>query len=174
MWWSKLIALGMAAVLLGACGFRPIYATGSDADRAVAADLAQIRIDPIADRVGQQLRNNLVDSFGSSIGSPPARYTLKVTLQESLQRLAVQRDQVATRGNYNLQATYTLSDAGGVLHRASHRVISSYNILSSDFANLSAEQDARTRAAREVGEAIRTSLSAYFASRAGGQTSQTQ
>lgn len=172
MWWCRFFALGVVVALLGACGFRPIYGTNPGVGRDVADELAQVRIEPIADRVGQQLRNNLVESFGIGAGNPPTRYILKITLNESVQKLAVQRDQLATRANYQLQATYTLSDGSGQLHRASHRVISSYNILSSDFSNLTAETEARTRAAREVGDAIRTSLSAYFSGRSGGQTSQ--
>ncbi|MCM0018613.1 MAG: hypothetical protein NBV67_01330, partial [Tagaea sp.] len=69
--------VGLPAILAG-CGFEPLHratARGSAAD-----SLAAIRIDPIADRSGQILRNYLLDRL--SPRGTPARpdYVLRVRL----------------------------------------------------------------------------------------------
>ena len=55
-------------------------------------------------------------------------------------------------------------NAGLVRERADKtaRAIAPYNVVDSQFATLSAERDAQERAAREVGEDIRTRLGLYF------------
>ncbi|MCM0018644.1 MAG: hypothetical protein NBV67_01485, partial [Tagaea sp.] len=67
-----------AAFVLAGCGFEPLHRTTA---RGSAADsLAAIRIDPIADRSGQILRNYLLDRL--SPRGTPARpdYVLRVRL----------------------------------------------------------------------------------------------
>jgi LPS-assembly lipoprotein len=47
----------------------------------------------------------------------------------------------------------------------SQKVVSSYDILSSNFATLMAEKDAKTRAVREMSQIIRTQLAVFFVQR---------
>ena len=61
MWWSRALLL-FAVLALGptGCGFRPMYGVPSGPASSVDANLAAIRVGPIKDRIGQQLRNALV------------------------------------------------------------------------------------------------------------------
>ena len=52
-------AAGVLLPLAG-CGFSPLYAEGED-DLSVAAEMATVRIEPLRDRVGQQMHNFLRD-----------------------------------------------------------------------------------------------------------------
>lgn len=156
-----LLALAAAALLAGSgCGFEPINAQRSQASPAA---LAQIEIAPIKDRIGQMLRNELLTAFRPR-GGNGTRYVLTVSLIESLQDLGVRKDTVATRANLTLIATFAISPVGGgePLTGGTVRSINSYNILTSDFATLSARADARERAVRELSQRIKERASIWL------------
>lgn len=148
-------ALGAALLLAtAACDFRPLY--GADGGRTVAA-LADVKVLTIADRPGQILRTMLVERLNPA--GEPARpaYTLQVRLSERIEELGVRKDATATRGNLILSAAYTLAEnkSGRRLASGTTHSVNSYNILTNEFATLSAEQDARRRALRAVSEEIK-------------------
>jgi LPS-assembly lipoprotein len=156
---SAAVATLMLAGLAG-CGFRPLY--GGDAGGS-AASLAQIRIANIPDRPGQQLRNLLLDRL-TPLG-PPARpaYELSVVLREARHDLAIRKDESATRANLVLTASFVLvpADARDARRFAGSAVsTNSFNRVRSDFAALSAENDARNRALRVLAEEIRLRIAA--------------
>ena len=148
-------------LLLGACGFRSLYGTDATAD--APGELATIKVNPIADRLGQQLRNNLLDLLNPRGRPANPRYFLTVRLDQSTQRLAIEKDAFATRANLRLLAKFSLQDPDKGL------VVSSYNLLASEFATLMAEKDAKARAAREIAHDIRTRLAAFFVRQGGGE-----
>ena len=155
-----LVVTACSAALIG-CGFRPLHSKNSGASAVV---LAEIRVAPIADRIGQQLHNLLLDKL-TPLGPPAApRYVLRVKLNESLQNLAVRKDDVATRANLVLRASFSLVRADSDTTLLTNTAISanSYNILRDEFATLSAENDARARAVRELSDAIRTRVAIYL------------
>ena len=152
----------MCLAALAGCGFRPLYSRESSGS---PAHLAEIRIVPIADRIGQQLHNLLLDKLNPMGPPATARYVLTVTVNESLQNLAVRKDEVATRANLIMRVNFVLArrDDGSTL-MTSHAVsANSYNIVSSEFGTLSAENDARARAARELSDEIKSQLGIFLA-----------
>lgn len=165
MWWPRFhLAASIVAMCLAAagCGFRPLYGTDSGAS---VKRLAEIRIAPIADRVGQQLHNLLLDKL-NPLGPPSApRYVLNVKLRESRQNLAVRKDEVATRANLIVRASFQLRSLADdeVVLSANTLSANSYNILSSDFGTLSAENDARARAVREISDEIKSRVAIFLA-----------
>ena len=73
-------------------------------------DLAAIRIDPVADRIGQTLRNDLIERL-TPFGEPRyPRYRLSVQVQRSSQALAIQADTTITRYNLRIDVSFTLTD----------------------------------------------------------------
>lgn len=165
MSWSRAIVLALVAVAVGACGFRPLYGGGRDG--LAAAELAAIRIDPIDDRIGQQLHNELLDRLAPTGRPANADYVLRVTLREGVQRLAVSKTELATRANLRVTAHYQLLDGRNraLLMEDTKTVVSSYNIVSAEFAALANEKDARARALQEMADEIRTRLAVYFVQR---------
>ncbi len=153
-------ALIPGAALLAGCGFSPIYARSS----ATVAELAAIEVTMISGRIGQILRNELLDRLapGGRAGDP--RYRLEVTISQSRAALAIQSDTSVTRYNVRLTAAFALIDtaSGEVLYDDSTIAIGSYNAVQSDFATLVAERDSTRRAARKAGEDIHTLLGVYF------------
>lgn len=166
MSWSKaglLVALG----LLAGCGFRPLYGANAGGGGATE-ELAKVQVAPINDRVGQLVRNRLIDHLTPK-GSTAARpYRLKVVLTESQEGIALARDEAATRFNYQLRGKFTLSEraTGREMLQGSARSIAVYNVVSADFSTLTAETDAKRRAAREISDEIKSRLAVYFSRRA--------
>lgn len=165
MWWFKTLSLLASAVVLAACGFRPLY--GGQEGSEASAELASVKVLPIADRVGQQLHNQLLDLINPRGRPRQPRYTLKILVNEGIEHLAVKKSELSTRANLRLSASYSLQSAGDTtpLMQGSSVVVSSYNILKADFATLIAEKDARARAAREMAQDIRARLAVYFLQR---------
>lgn len=169
MWSSDrraFLALAALGLAVAGCGFRPLYLQ-DDQDGGVLAEFAAVRVAPIEDRVGQELRNHLLDLM-TPRGQPAApKYVLRVELSESIQELAVEETAIATRANLLLRAEYRLFDAAvrESVTRGAVSTVSSYNLLDSDFATLAAENDARSRAAERLAREIRTGLGVFFAGR---------
>ena len=91
-------------------------------------------------------------------------YVLHVKLTEVRKNLAVRKDTVATRANLIMRARFQLvrfSDEV-VLMKNSAISANSYNILNEEFATLSAVNDARFRAVRELSDTIRTLIAVYL------------
>jgi LPS-assembly lipoprotein len=153
-----------AALALSGCGFEPMYARSSAGASPVAAELADVSIAPIADRRGQMLRQALEERLNA--GGEPARprYTLAVSLSESIEKLVFRRDASPTLANLSLVADYQLRPAGGDGPATSGRARTtiSYNISRADFATLAAESDARERAVRELAIEITSRLASHF------------
>lgn len=154
----------LAVTLLAACGFQPLYKTGGPGPGA-GATFETIEVRPIADRVGQELRNHLFDVL-TPRGQPvnPAWY-LDVTLSESIEHIAVEQTSFSTRANLQLSARYELTSAaenGEEMHEGSVSVVSSYNILDSEYATLAAKRDARSRAVVNLSNDIRRQLAVWF------------
>ncbi len=165
----KNILLAAALLLMNSCGFEPLYQKQAGSD-AVNDDLAQVEIlnlrDKIDynDRLGQALKNLLLDRF-NPFGRPQSPfYKLDIKLQSTKTELGFNIVDEATRAKLTLNAEYVLSESktNAVLFRGSSRSINSYNIISFDFATLSAEKNALDRATREIADDITLRISTFF------------
>jgi LPS-assembly lipoprotein len=154
----------LAAVLpLAGCNLRPLH--GGARGAALNRDLAAVEVDPADRRLDQTMRNFLIEELNPAGVQLPPEYRLTVVLQRAKNALAIQLDDVATRFDLSLAATFELKAKADsrVLYRSAIRRVVSYNVRSEPFATLVAEQDAERRAAREVSRQIRTQLALYFA-----------
>lgn len=163
-WKSRLAAALLSTGLLSACGYHPLYAPPGEEAQGISADLQNVGISPIKDRIGQQLRNELIDRMHPKGEPSDPPYVLDVELEQARQKLALRTDETATRANLIVHARYVLHKIGQTapVFEGSTRSVNSYNIITSDFANLVAEREARKRAARELGNEIATRLALYF------------
>jgi LPS-assembly lipoprotein len=162
MLWCRKVLVLVCVGMLAACGFEPIYGTANQQN--IKSELAAVQILPIKDRIGQLLRNHLLDQINPKGRSEKPRYMLSIKLSESKQELAVQKSELATRANLNFVANFSLSPVEGVKARplsGQVRITTSYNILSSDFGTLMTERDARRRAVRELSLDITNRIAAH-------------
>jgi len=151
---------------LAGCGFQPLYGESSGGG-ATLQQARAVAIAPIPDRVGQMVRNHLIDAL-TPRGQPRTPvYELTVALEQTKEGVAFQSDEQATRFNVTLDATFVLREhgTGNVLTRGGTRSVAAYNIVQSEFANITAEADAIRRAARQVADSIALRLGVYFKAR---------
>lgn len=160
---SRRLALAGLALGLGGCGFRPLYGERSYAP-GVQAQFETVYIAPIEDRLGQMVRNHLLDAMNPKGRPRGTAYRLNVALTAVRESLAFREDDVATRVNLRVTANYALrpAHADEVLTHGSTRVIASYNVTRQEYATLVADRDAMERAAREVADEILTRLAVWF------------
>jgi LPS-assembly lipoprotein len=161
------IALAVLLPLLaGACDLQPLYGNRDKAGDAVFNDYAQTKIDTIADRPGQLLRNELLDrmNYRGEPGKPA--YELKIKLTENQQNILVRSDEIATAANLTSIADYELIDIATkrVLTSGRSTSINRVNVLRSPYSTVVSSEDAQRRAAQQIAEDIRTRLGIYFTS----------
>ena len=153
---------------LSACGFRPLYATGPSGV-GPGEVLASIYVEPIPERVGYQLRNQLLDRLGGTGSDDGAEYRLKVSLRERSEGVAIRPNASITRYNYTLFAHYDLYAIGGdtaPVKSGDVSALAAYNVASSPYATVVAEQDAGNRAAGDIAERVRVELAVFFSEQA--------
>jgi LPS-assembly lipoprotein len=158
-----------SAVLAGGCGdgfsgFHPLYGSAALGGVSTQEKFRQVEFAPIPGRVGQRLRNELIfESTGGGEAVPP-EYRLDVAINESVVSTLVQIDGNAQGQVYNLDVAFKLirlKDKSVVLEGRSYGR-AGFERVTSIYANVSARQDAENRAAKTVGEEMRTRLLAYF------------
>jgi LPS-assembly lipoprotein len=169
MSWSKRGALALVALALpglAACGFRPLHA-GSEGE-AVDRELAAVNVEAPRDRIGQVIKNFLLDDLNPRGVSEPSRYDLFVRLRRARNALLIQQRDDITRYDLAVAAFYELrrQDDGKVLYRSAARRIASFNVRRAPYATEISEVNAEERAARELSHLIRTQLALFFAGKA--------
>jgi LPS-assembly lipoprotein len=156
--WHRPAGVALALLLLAGCGFRPLYGSGSivrDRGEPGTVSLSEVQIEPIPNRRGQELRNRLIDRFYGDGRPASPTYALAVTnLRTSITKLGIQKNATATTALLDMTATYRLTDAQtrATIDSGTSRSIVRYNILTSPFATLAAENDAYERAIQDISE----------------------
>lgn len=165
---GRLACVGLAVSGIAACGdssgFRPLYASQEFGGNGAAERLAAVDIAPIPGRVGQRIRNELI--FQTTGGGTPAepQYRLELAIRESITSTRVTVAARASGQIYNLDARYKLiriADKAVVAEGKSYSR-ASFDRSTSIFANVRAREDAENRAAKTVGEELRTRLMAHL------------
>jgi LPS-assembly lipoprotein len=158
------LALVVSAILSG-CGFRPLY--GGSQDVEADAALAAVHVEPIPERIGQLVANALRDSFNPRGATVETRYNLKVTVNASRSDLAIRRDGTASRELYVASAGFQLSSKDGKpALGGSARSNNSYDIGENEYSVVVANDDAQTRAARDIAQQISLQVGLFIHQRA--------
>lgn len=151
-----------AGMVATGCGFTPVYR--QDNSSSVRQYLTLIEVAPIGGHRGLQLRNRLNEKISPKGVVDVPRFRLSVDLESSTQAVLLQLDNTATRQNFRMKASFTLTDlsSGATVFKGNSVSVGSYNVVDSEFATISAEDNAAERAAREIGEEIFDLLVVYF------------
>jgi LPS-assembly lipoprotein len=153
-------------LLLAGCGWRPLYADpqAGPAD----ADLRAIRVDPIPERIGQQLEIALRDALNPAGIATPQRYALHTTLAVGRADLGIQAQGLATRGRLDAYATIALFEirTGTKLLENTIHSANAFDILANGYATTVAQQDADRRTVAELARVILARLTLFMQRRA--------
>jgi LPS-assembly lipoprotein len=113
MLWSRAALALLGLLALGGCGWQPLYGQVHDSNGAAiggnaAPRLAEVHVLPVADRVGQNLYNQLRDRINP--GGVPAdpQYDLVIRVAEHTTQLLILQDQTASRTDLTLNPTFIL------------------------------------------------------------------
>jgi LPS-assembly lipoprotein len=157
--------LAGALTLLGGCGFHPLYGRDSASHQpAMAAQFASIQIAVLPDKLGQKMRNLLIDSLHISGASADPQYTLTMTVREAVIDLGLQENSTSTRGQVRLTVEYFLNDklTGKTLLRETLRTSAGYNILINQFSSLLSQDDAETQGLQQISDQMTEHIALYF------------
>lgn len=160
----RLIALFVcfACLTTAACGFEPMYGSyGTNPDV-----LAQVEVDTIPTKYGQQLRNALIDGIYRKGTPSNPRYSLKVT-NVSFRQDSLGLDKLTTaetRNQLTVFANYYLIDkeTRETIYQNEIRSFVAYNTLDSQFTTIVARNDAIDRGLNKVSERIVQDVTLYF------------
>lgn len=160
-------ALGPAAALAG-CGFRPLYGTRTptgapSGSPGIDRQLAGVKVEPIADRLGQQVHNALRDGL-NPLGQP-ASSTHRLQVRVSVRRYGAlsRTDLSATRRNVEITAFYELVDnSGNTVLKDSSRTTTGFDEFDDPLNDITAGEHAQERGALQIAELIKTRLAAFF------------
>ena len=163
----RAVLLGLGALALGGCTFRPLYARSDvTGEPSIGDRLARVDVAPVASRSGVNLRNELLFRFtggGEDVANPA--YRLVVQLTEGSSGVIVETISGRPSGfNSVVTASYRLIDlpTGRELHRGNVVARASFDSGVQRFANQRAERDAQDRAVRTVADLLRNDLAAFF------------
>ena len=168
MWSSRRGVFAALALLLGACGFQPLY--GEHGGGETVAAMGGIAISPIPDRIGSVIRNRLLDRMTPKGEPGEPRYVLDITLKARREGIGVQRDASVSRVNLWVTADFRLLDrqaSRAPVLVGSTTSIAAFNVLRADYANVVAERDAEDRVAGEIGDDIVRRVGVFFRRRSG-------
>jgi LPS-assembly lipoprotein len=159
-----MFALILAAPLAGC--IEPLYGPiGMGAP--LAAELQAIEVEPIPDRIGHYVTNELIFGFNGTGSNVAPRYHLKVVLKERVQTPIL--DTVtgrATSATVIVDADYKLVTIpeGREITKGVASGVASYDRFSNRLSNVRAARDAEIRDAKVLADNIRTRVSMALAS----------
>lgn len=146
----KQIAIAFLALVLSACGFTPLYASGPNS--------GSINVEMIEGRAGHALRKALLQELAPGLPGVDGGATLTIQLTDNIGRLALQPDEAATRADIIASANYVLAYADTAV-AGNSTAETSFLVPDAPFSDIAAQTDATDRAmlvlARRIADDLR-------------------
>ncbi len=165
----RLVLVLITTVMLASCGFKPMYGQFSDGKTDLRDVMANIRVTSITEegrpsRIGQVIRNGLLDRLTPFGETGSADYILKVTFLIEEHGYGIREDESVTLQNLKLVAAYQLEEVASekVVLNSAARGLVTYDLVQSDYSNMIARNASLKRLAEEVSNQIATRIGAYF------------
>ena len=152
----------LATLALGGC-LSPMYGQFSEGGKDLQGDLQAIAIEPIPERIGHYLGDDLIFDLNGTGSHVPPKYRLYVTLTETSQTPLVDTvTGIATASSVVVNADYKLVQVGtGLPVTSGHAfVFKSYDRNSDRYGNVRAARDAEIQDAKQLSDQLRIRLAA--------------
>lgn len=169
---KKYILVILGLLFISGCGFEPLYVQrdtmsswyfGGQIDTSISAEMALVKIEPIADRFGQQVRNSLLDLLTPKGAPKDPKYRLKAKLlRKSVTQQAMRRDITATSERVEYVMGYELWQGSNVVLKSSSVAYVSYDIMANPYSTTMAQKKTETDAAKIIANDIVLRIGAYF------------
>lgn len=157
-------SLGLAAGLAGC--FRPLYGPTASGNSTVQAEMQAIVVDPIPERLGHYLGNELIFALNGSGTPGPRKYRLVVAPHENVQTPIVDTilgKATAATVFVNVDFKVVPIDGGEAIIKGTAFSSATYDRTSNRYSNVRAARDAEIRNAQVLADQIRTRIAAAFA-----------
>ncbi len=175
MWYKvKNTAVLLLISTLCSCGFEPLYVektSGNDLwyynneyDADIVREMAQIKVETVTDRIGQLIKNELMDTF-NPYGTPKcAKYFLKLEpVEKTTTEQALRDDITATREKVKYTVNYELwSEEKGRLVGGNSWVFLSYDLLDNPYSTSMDKKKVEKDGAKIIANDISLRIGAYF------------
>lgn len=160
---------------LGGCGFQPLYVEkqgnsvwhyDGQYNTSTIQEMAQIKVEPIAERFGQTIRNELIDSLTPKGIPNNPKYRLYVSLQsKKVVQQALRDDITATRERVQYNVTYNMEKDSETLVEGNSVAFVSYDILANPYSTTFSRKKTEEDAAKIIANDIVLRLGSYFHSK---------
>ena len=157
---------------LSACGFRPLYVERKgDAvwhydgkfNTSIIQEMSKIKVEPVSDRFGQIVRNNILDSLTPKGEPVSPTYRLYVELKDKqVTDQALRRDITATRKRVKYSVNYKMTKDGTEVFNNDAISFVSYDIMANPYSTTFAEKKTEENAAKMIADEIILRIGAYF------------
>ena len=151
-----------ASIALAGC-LQPMYGQFAEGGPNLQFELQAIAIEPIPDRIGHYLGDDLIFDLNGTGSHVPPKYRLFVTLSESVQTPLIDTVAgIASSATVVVNADYKLTYVGTGLPVTSGKafVFKSYDRTSERYGNIRAARDAEIHDAKQLSDQLRIRLAA--------------
>ena len=172
--------IGLAVLVLfavAACGFEPLYVQKTskedkwyfdgDFDNYVTDQMAQIKIVVTGERLGQQIKNNLLDLLTpQGVTAKPKYYLYVNPVQENEYDQALRSDITATRKRIDYKVNYYMTQNSKEVMKGNTVSFVSYDILDNPYSTVISRKKVQQDAAKIMANDIALRLGAFFNAKA--------
>lgn len=173
----KKIVLATAFLFLSACGFEPLYVqkTGDnsrwyfdgDFDNYVSDQMAQIKIVVKGERLGQQIKTELMDLLTPrGVPSDPKYYLYVTPTSENEYDQALRRDITASRKRIDYKVDYYMVENAEEIMKGDTVAYVSYDVLDNPYSTVMARKKVQADAAKMMANDIALRLGSFFNAKA--------
>lgn len=162
---SRLFLALAGTLALGGC-LQPMYGQFAEGGPNMQSELQAIAIEPIPDRIGHYLGDDLIFDLNGTGSTVTPKYRLFVTISESVQTPLIDTvTGIASAADLVVNADYKLVRVGTGLPITAGKAFAfkSYDRTSERYSNIRAARDAEIRTAKVLSDQIRTRLAAALA-----------
>lgn len=171
---KKIVAVTAVVTFLSACGFDPLYVektSGDDLwyynneyDTDIVMEMAQIRVVNATDRIGQMVKNELIDIFNPRGAPRHSKYFLKLSpIKSRTKQQALRNDITATREKVKYTLDYSLwSEKDGKLVSGQSWIFLSYDLLDNPYSTSMDKKKVEKDGAKILANEISLRIGAYF------------
>lgn len=171
---QKIFAFALLIGSVAACGFEPLYVEktgGNDLwyynnkyDTDIVQEMAQIKVYAAGGRMGQIIKNELMDTFNPNGTPKNAKYFLKIKApRKRTVQQALRNDITATREKVTYKVSYELwSKEKGELIKGKSSTVLSYDLLDNPYSTTMDKKKVIKDGAKIIANDIALRIGAYF------------
>ena len=141
---SRKLRYVLLGLMLVGCGFQPLYSINQPGimDTVLSQNMAQIAIQPIADKPGHFMRNLLLDRLNPKGNKGEKPFSLTTALQITNSDLGLRKDKTSRRNRQTVVADFVLRLDANTTHNFTLKATNGFSTTEAAYAEIVAQQHA--------------------------------